>query len=200
MNTRKMILWITQTAMLLAVAVSSQMYFLPLFGGNPAGNLVVGSINNLCFVLATVTCGFWSGASISACTPFIAFMFGKIVYPQQLIIVALGNIALVFIFWLIYGKKVFGKREAFNWAAASVIGAVSKFLVLWFGMTKIFIEFVLKNDDALPAPQIERMTAVITANFTWSQLATALIGCILAFGVYKVLKPVLYDKAIKTFK
>lgn len=201
MNTRKRILWITQTAMLLAIAVLSQSYLMTLLGGNtPVSQLAVGSIVNFCLVLSTLTSGFWSGASIAIGTTFIAYVMGRIVYPQQVLIVILGNLTLVAIFWLFCGKKIFGKNsnESVNWAIASIIGSVSKFIVLWFGMTKIFIEFVLKNDASLPAPRLQAMTAMITMNFTWTQIVTALTGSIIAFGVYKVLKATLLDKLVKS--
>jgi hypothetical protein len=105
----------------------------------------------------------------------------------------------VFAFWLIFSKRVFGGKLSgiLSWAVASIIGSLAKFLILWLGMTRIFIEFVLKNDAGLAEPQLERMTAMIMANFTWMQLVTATIGCIIAGTAYKVLKPVLFDKIIK---
>jgi hypothetical protein len=91
-----------------------------------------------------------------------------------------------------------GRNETFNWGIAAVTGAISKFMVLWFGMTKIFINFVLTPALADEAPQrLANMTAMITLTFSWPQLATALTGSILAFGVYRVLKPVLFNKKIR---
>ena len=200
MKSRKQILWITQTAMLLAVALISQVYITNLLAFNAlASQLIVGSIVNLCLVLSVLTCGFFSGFSIALCTPFIPFLLGRIVYPQQLIIVALGNLTIVFIFWLICRKKLLGSHlpDSVNWGIASVIGAIAKFLVVWIGMTKIFINLVLKNDAAVTAPKLEKMTAAIMLNFSWSQLATALIGCVLAYAVYRVLKNVLSEKPVK---
>ena len=199
-NMKKRILWITQTAMLLAVAVLSQTYLTPLLGGpgNPLSQLIVGSVVNFCLVLAALTGGFLSGAAISVCAPFIAFISGRIVYPQQIIILALGNLAIVFIFWLVCGKKIFGRHDIFNWGAAAILGSGAKFLVLWLGMTKIFINLVLKNDVALTEAELSRMTAMITLTFTWNQLATALTGSVLAFIIYRALKPVISDKKIKT--
>ena len=199
-QTKKRILWITQTAMLLAIAVLSQTYLTPLLGGpgNPVSQLVVGSVVNFCLVLAALTSGFLSGAAIAVCTPFIAFLMGRMVYPQQIIIAALGNTAIVFIFWLICGKKIVGRHDTFNWGTAAIIGSGAKFTVLWFGMTKIFINLVLKNDAALTEAQLTKMTAAITLTFTWNQLATALTGSVLAFIVYRVLKPVFLDKKVKT--
>jgi len=194
------ILWITQTAMLLAIALISQIYLSNLLSFNTvASQLAVGSTVNLCLILATVTCGFFSGFSIAFCTPFIAFISGRIVYPQQVFIAALGNTAIIFIFWLVYRKKIFGAslNDSVNWTIASIIGAVAKFLVLWLGMTKIFINLVLMNDETLTAQKIEQMTAVITLNFTWTQLVTASMGGILSFAVYRVLKNVLFEKPFK---
>ena len=198
---RQQILRLTQTAMLLAIAALSQTYLTPLLGGpgNPVSQLTVGSIVNFCLVLATLACGFTGGAAIAFGTPFIAFLTGRIQWPQQIIILALGNAALVFVFWLICQKKIFGKNsnEIFNWAAASIIGAFAKFTVLWLGMTRIFIQFVLTPALSATEPQrLVNMTSMITLTFSWPQLATALIGCILAGAVYKVLKPVILNKTI----
>jgi len=199
MNIKKQILWITQTAMLLAVAVLSQTYLLTILGGagNPVSQLVVGSIVNFCLALATLTSGFWSGAAISVCAPFIAFLMGRILFPQQIIVVAFGNAALVFMFWLFCSKKILGRNETFNWGVAAISGSLAKFISLWFGITRIIIPFVLANSDR-PPQVIANMTAMMTLTFSWPQLATALTGSILAFGVYRVIKPVLSNKKIKT--
>lgn len=205
-NSRKQILWITQTAMLLAVAVISQIYLTSILSFNPlASQLAVGSIVNLCLVLSTLTCGFFSGFSISVCASFIPLMLGRIVYPQQAFIVALGNTAIVFVFWLVCRKKVSGENsngfsryiQFTRWGTAAIMGALAKFMVLWLGMTKIFINLVLMNDKSLAAPQIEKMTAAIMLNFSWMQIITALTGSALAYIVYRVLKNVLLEKPVQ---
>ena len=197
MKMKKRILWITQTAMLLAIAVISQTYLLMILGGpgNPVSQLVVGSVVNFCLILATLTSGFFSGAAISVCVPLIALLMGRMQIPQQIIVVAFGNLALVFIFWLFCGKKITGKHETFNWGVAAITGAFAKFTVLWFGMIKIIVPFFLANSGR-PPQQITNMTAMITITFTWPQLATALTGSILAFCVYKVVKPIFFSKII----
>ena len=70
---------------------------------------------------------------------------------------------------------------------ASIAASLLKFGVLWLGVTKIFINFFLKNDAVLKAPQISKMTAVISFNYSFPQIATALIGCILIYAIYPVL-------------
>jgi len=185
--------------MLLAIALISQVYLTNLLAFNAlVSQLAVGSIVNLCLVLSVLTCGFFSGFSIAFCTPFIPFLLGRIAYPQQLIIVAFGNLIIVFIFWLVCRKKLFGAnlRESVSWGIATIIGAAAKFLVLWIGMTKIFVDLVLKNDATIPAAKLEKMTAAIAVNFTWSQIVTAAIGCVLAYAVYRVLKNVLLEKPV----
>jgi len=197
LKSKKQILWITQTAMLLAVAVISQIYLTGLLSFNPiASQLAVGSIVNLCLVLSTLRCGFFSGFSISVCASFIPLMLGRIVYPQQAFIVALGNITIVLIFRLLCGQKALGGNSKgfagfIKWGLAAVIGAAAKFLVLWLGMTKIFINLVLLNDAAVNAQQIEKITAAVMLNFSWMQFITALTGSALAFVVYRVLNNVL---------
>jgi len=195
MKTKKYILRITQTAMLLGLTVAAQYYLTGILSFNPyISQLVVGSLVNLFLILATVMCGFWSGFSISTLVPFISFFIGRMPHVWMIPFVALGNTAIVLIFWLICEKKLFGKVFAVNWAAASILGSLLKFGVLWFGVTKIFANFILVNDSALKAPQIEKITSLITFNYSFPQLATALIGSILFYATYPVLKKAAAEK------
>ena len=198
MKTKTRILWITQTAMLLGLTVAAQYFITGMLSFNPyASQLVVGSLVNLFLILATLTCGFFSGLSISVLAPIISFYIGRMPHILMIPFVALGNAAIVFMFWLICGKKIFGRvfsnflnfsNFSINWAVASIAGSLLKFGVLWLGLTKIFINFILLNDAALKAPQIAKMTAVISFNYSFPQLATALVGCVLVYTIYPVLK------------
>jgi len=195
MKTKKQILWITQTAMLLGLTVAAQYFITSLLSFNPyASQLAVGSLVNLFLILATLTCGFFSGFSIAILTPIISFLIGRMPHIFIIPFVALGNLTIVFIFWLVCGKKIFGRifsnfsDFSISWAIASIMGSLLKFTVLWLGVTKIFINFILINDAALKAPQIAKLTSVISFNYSFPQLATSLIGCILVYAVYPVLK------------
>ena len=197
MKTKKQILWITQTALLLGLTVAAQYYLTGILSFNPyLSQLVVGSLVNLFLIISALTCGFWSGFSISALVPFISFALGRMPHIWMIPFVILGNTALVFVFWLICGKKIFGSGFSVNWAASAIIGAFFKFGVLWFGVTKIFINFILPNDAALKAPQIAKMTSLISFNYSFPQLATALIGSILTFSIYPVLKKTVIERTI----
>ena len=195
MKAKKQILWITQTAMLLGLTVAAQYYLTGILSFNTyASQLVVGALVNLFLILATLLCGFFSGFTIASLTPFIAFSLGRMPHIWMIPFVVLGNLSMVLVFWIICRKKILKRNFTINWAAASIIGAVLKFSVLWLGVTQIFINFILKNDAALKPPQIEKMSTTISFNFSFPQLATALIGCILAYAIYPVLKKAVIEK------
>jgi len=195
MKTKKQILRITQTAMLLGLTVAAQYYLTGILSFNPyISQLVVGSLVNMFLILAILICGFWGGFSIAVLVPFISFAIGRMPHIWIIPFVMLGNSVIVFVFWLVCIKKIFGSFFTVNWAVASIAGTLLKFGVLWFGVTKIFINFILVNDTALKAPQIAKMTSVISFNYSFPQLATALIGCILVYAIYPVLKKVVIDE------
>lgn len=192
MKTKKQILWITQTALLLGLTVATQYYLTGFLGGagNPVSQLVVGSLVNLFLILSTLTCGFWSGFSIGTLATFIALSLGRLPHVWLIPFIALGNIAIVFTFWLICRKKIFSTAFAKNWAVAAITGALLKFGVLWLGVTQVCLKFILNAD--LKPPQIE----LLTFTFSFPQLATALIGSILAFAIYPVLQRIITERTI----
>ena len=198
MKTRKQILWITQTAMLLGLTVATQYYLTGILSFNLyVSQLVVGSLVNLFLILATLTCGFFSGFTISVLTPVISFALARMPHVLMIPFVAMGNSTLVFIFWLICVKKTFNQDFSMNWAAASIIGSIFKFGVLWFGITQIFVNFILINDAALSSTQIKNISSIISVNYSFPQLTTAFIGCILVYAIYPVLKKAVIEKTVK---
>ena len=195
MKPRKQILWITQTAMLLGLTVAAQYFITSMLSFNQyLSQLVVGSLVNLFLILATLACGFFSGFSIAILAPVISFLIGRMPFVLMIPFVASGNLAIVFVFWLICGEKILSRNFTVNWAVASIMGSVLKFTVLWLGVTKIFINFILINDAALKPPQIAKMTTLISFNYSFPQLATALIGCVLVYAVYPVVKKTAIEK------
>jgi|GEM_PF-1241602 len=182
MKTKKRILWVTQTAMLLGLTVAAQYYLTTMLSFNTyLSQLVVGSLVNMFLILSTLMCGFWSGFSISVLAPFIALSLGRLPHVWIMPFVAAGNLAIVAVFWLICRKKIFNFGFSINWAVSAFAGSLLKFTVLFFGVTKIFIEFILKNDAALKAPQIAKMSENLSFMFSLPQLASALIR--LYFGI-----------------
>ena len=199
MKTKNQILWITQTAMLLGLTIATQYYVTSALSFNTyLSQIVVGSLVNLFLIISVVTCGFFSGLSISVLAPFISFFVGRMPHIWMIPFVALGNTAIVFVFWLICRKKILGSSFLINWAVASVLGPLLKFGVLWLGVTQIFVKLILINDGSLQPQQIGRMSEIISFNFSFLQLITAFSGCILAYTIYPALKKAVIAKPLNS--
>lgn len=198
MKIKKQILWITQTALLLGLTVAAQYYLTTVLGGgaNPVSQLAVGSLVNLFLILSTLICGFWSGFSVSLLAPLIAVSLGRIPHPWLVPFIILGNIAIVFIFWLICRNNIIKKSFSIKWAAAAILGAIFKFGVLWLGATQIFINFILVNDASLTPAKITAMSSAIQFTFSFPQLATALTGSILAYAIYPILQKTVIERTV----
>ena len=159
------ILWITRTAVMMALLVTLQ------WATSGLGQFVTGSCVNAVLVVAALTAGLWSGVAVALLSPFCAFLLG--IGPKLIQIVpaiALGNVALVLLAaWLLGGKALFWWGKALGIAAA----AAGKFLVLYLAVVQVVIPLM---GDALKAKQVETFTAM----FSWPQLVTALIGTTIA--------------------
>ena len=177
----KKVLWITRTAVLLALLIAVQWATSPTQAF--AGQYITGSLVNCVLAVAALLGGFWSGVVVALVSPFCAFLLG--IGPQLIQIVpaiALGNVALVLLAaWLLGGKALFWWGKAFGIAAA----AAGKFLVLYLAVIQVFIPLM---GEALKPKQVETFTAM----FSWPQLVTALIGTTIAVLIAPVLR-----KAIK---
>ena len=162
MDNKKRILWITRTAVFLALLVVSQAATAPL--GNP---LVTGSIVNLLLVLTVMTCGVASGASVALISPVVAKLIG--IGPLWTLIpfIMVGNVTLVLIWFLIGNRKLAGNQYV-TYLVAAVIAAVGKCGVLYLGVVRIAVPVLL----GLPEPQ----ATVISNMFSIPQLITALVG------------------------
>ena len=169
---RKYILWITQTALLIAMVVATQAAF-------GSSQFVTGSIVNFILVAATILAGVSSGVVVGIISPVMSFIIiGRPVFPVLLPFIALGNFVLVVAVYLI-SVKSYENLDIIAYArmgAAAVAGSVLKFLVLFIGIVRIAVPFLIPG--ILP-PQ----TAMLSHTFSWPQLVTALIGSIIAMVV-----------------
>lgn len=170
---KKKILWITQTAVMLALLVVLQWLT------KPFGQLVTGSCVNTVLAVAVLMGGFWSGAAVALISPFVAFLFG--IGPQLLPIVpaiAAGNLVFVGALYLIcrFVPRLLGKLLA--WLGAAV---------LKFGALYLLVVQLLCRVLPLKQPQIDTFTGM----FSLPQLITALIGGGIAFLIVPVLKKAL---------
>ena len=173
----KKVLWITQTAIVIALLVVLQAVTAPL--GN---TIITGSLVNLMLIIGVMIGGLASGLTIALISPSFAMLFG-IGPPFGLLIpfITLGNIVLVFC-WHFLGKKHFAAPIVVS-VSAAVVAAVAKFATLYLGVVKVAVPLFLK----LPAPQATKISAM----FSLPQLLTALIGGGLAILILPVLKKAL---------
>ena len=164
-------LWITETAVLLALLVGLQ------FVTKAMGQFVTGSCVNLVLGVAVLTAGLWSGVTVAVLSPFCAFLVG--IGPAFLPIVpmvAVGNTVLVVLLHLLCRDR---KPMAY---VGMAVAAVAKFVALWLLIVVVVLPML-----GLP----EKQQAVLSASFTWPQLVTALIGGVLAVSIAPTIRKAL---------
>lgn len=177
------ILWITRTAVLIALLIVFQWGLSSLSGQN---QLVVGPAVNLVLIIAAVISGLYSGITVAVVSPFLAFVLG--VGPKIIGVIpfiALGNLVLVLI-WYFIAKNASATVDGYiRMAIALVVGAGVKFAVLYLSIVKLAIPFLL----SLSEPQAKVMSQM----FGVTQLYTAVIGGAIALIVIPILR-----KAVKS--
>ena len=179
----KQIKQLVTTAVLLALSIVFQNLRL-LLGVNPASTYVIGSLVNICLILAAVMVNVWAGLAISVASPLFALLQGHAQAPM-LPWIMLGNGVLVVIFALLAvpGYRKGGKAALLAWAVAGVVGVLIKFCVIAAG-----------NALVLSAKQGTAFAAMLVAGGTAQvqQIITGLIAVVLTYLVLPQLK-----KAIK---
>ena len=171
----KKTLWITETAVMIALLVALQ------WATKPLGQFVTGSCVNLVLGVSVLVGGLWCGLTVALVSPFFAFLLG--IGPAFLPIVpmvAVGNMVLVVILHLLASRD---KIAARSYLAVAV--AVTKFLALWLLIVKL----------VLPTLGLaEKQVAAISASFSWPQLVTAAIGGVLAVTIAPLIRKALRSK------
>ncbi len=175
----KKILWITETAVMLALLVALQALT------KPFGQLVTGSCVNGVLAITALLVGMSGGITVALISPVCAFLFG--IAPNFITVLPImaGNVCFVVLLSLISGKPVW--RQPVALAAA----AGAKFAVLYLLVVKVicgvaysaFLGKKLGDMVLLTMPMIQKLPAM----FSLPQLFTALIGG----GVALLITPVL---------
>lgn len=170
---KKKILWITRTAIFIALLVVVQ------FATKPLGQLVTGSLVNLILIMSVMTCGISSGVTVAVLSPVFATLLG-IGTPLWILVpfIILGNSVIILI-WYFIGILAFKDRIP-GYLIALPAGAAGKFLVLYLTIVKLLLPVLV----SLPVKQ----TAALAAAFSFTQLFTALIGGALAAAALPVIK------------
>ncbi len=179
---RKKILWITQTALMLALLVTLQYLTKPL------GQLVTGSFVNAVLAISVLAGGLSSGLTVALISPVMAFLLG--IAPQIVTVPAImaGNCVFVTVLYVLSGRE--GRKplwKILGWLAA----AAAKFAVLYAIVGWVICG--LLADALLAAGTLKPpMLTALPATFGWMQLVTALIG-----GAVAMPMAALVRKAIK---
>lgn len=179
---KKNVLWITQTAAMLALLVALQAITKPL------GQLVTGSFVNAVLASTVFIAGISSGVTVAVISPVLAYLLG--IAPQILTVPAImvGNTVFVAVMYVAAGKdskKLL--RKVIAWAAA----AAAKFVVLYAIVVRLICG-VLSEGLLASGALKEPMLKVLPATFSWLQLATALIGGAVALLIAPMLRKALH--------
>ena len=173
----KKVLWITETAVMLALLVALQAITKPM------GQLVTGSFVNAVLAVTALVAGLYSGITVAVISPVLAYLLG--IAPQILTVPAImvGNSVFVIALYFIAGKD---SKKVVRQVVAWIVAAAGKFaalyaIVVWL-ICGVFAEGLLVS-GALKAPMLK----ALPATFSWPQLFTALIGG----GVALLIAPVL---------
>ncbi len=179
---KKKVLWLTSTAMMIAVLVALQYITKPL------GQLVTGSCVNLVLAVTALVVGLSGGVTVALVSPVMAYLLG--IAPQILTVPAImvGNTVFVVMLYLLVSRSE-GKAsvQIVGW----ILAAVAKFATLYFIVAKLICG-VLASSLLASGALKEPMLKALPATFSWPQLITALIGG----GIALVIVPVI-RKAIK---
>lgn len=165
--------WITRTAVILALAVTVQLFRLP----PPANQVVTGPLVNALLILAAILVGPGAGVLVGCLTPMIAYMFGIMAFAPMVPFIMAANAVLVLVFYMVMRKKEDDKliRLGLVSVLAVVVASAAKFLVFY-----ITVNYGIKLINfVLPGPA--------AAVFGVMQLYTALAGGALALLLGKYL-------------
>ena len=115
---RKKLLWITETAVMLALLVSLQWITKPM------GQLVTGSVVNAVLAVTVLASGLPSGITVAFISPVLAYLLN--IAPQILTVPAImvGNTVYVLLLYFLAGKD---SRKILRHLAAWIAAAAAKF-------------------------------------------------------------------------
>lgn len=179
----KKVLWITETAIMLALLVSLQAVTKPL------GQLVTGSFVNAALAITVLLAGMSSGITVALVSPIFAFLLGIAPNFVTVLPIMLGNVAFVVLLYLIAGK---GLKPFWRQPVALVTAAAVKFGILYFLVVEVICGLAsgallgkkLGSVVVLAPPMLEMLPTM----FAWPQLFTALIGGTVALLIVPMLK------------
>ena len=176
---RTRILWVTETAVMLALLVALQ-YLTKGFG-----QLVTGTCVNAILAITVILAGLGSGITVAVVSPVLAYLLG--IAPQILAVPAImiGNSVFIILLHLLGVDR----KPALQ-TVGLLAAAACKFGVLYLIVTKVICG--LLAESLLAAGTLKQpMLQALPAAFSWPQLFTALIGGGIALLIAPALKKAL---------
>ena len=176
---KKRTLWITETAVMLALLVTLQ------WATKPLGQLITGSCVNTVLAVTVLMSGMGSGIIVALTSPVMAYLLGVAPNLATVPAIMVGNALFVIVWKWVDGKALWRRIAA--WLTA----AVAKFTVLYALVVWVICGVAA---DALLAQGILKapMLKMLPASFGMSQLITALIGGVVAILLVPLLKKALH--------
>ena len=175
---------IAMTAILLAICIASQfLKNLSMF--------ITGPIINAVIILAVAECGLVPGIIISIITPITSFFItgSPIVaaIPYIMPCIMLGNVILALAVG-IFSKRENGLIVSKTMITPMIWGVIVKSIFMGVSISLILIPMFLPE-------KMQAKMAVFQTTFSFNQLYTGLIGCVLAMFIYKILLRLEINKA-----
>lgn len=184
---RKKILWITETAVMLALLVTLQAIT------KPVGQLVTGSCVNAVLAITVLLAGMSSGITVALISPVCAYLFGIAPNFVTVLPVMIGNVCFVVLLRLLAGSS---HKPVWRQPVALVTAAGVKFAVLYVLVVKVICGIASGallgkklGEVVVLAPPMLKMLPTM---FAWPQLFTALIGGTAALLITPVLRKALH--------
>ncbi len=174
----KRILWITQTALLLALLIALQWLTKPM------GQVVTGSCVNLILAVAALVAGLGSGLTVALLSPLFAWLLGIAPLAVAVPAIMAGNAVYAVVLHLLCagGKGWLSRALGLAAAAAAKFGVLFA-LVQWV-ICGVALPLLKEQGVKVPA-------AVLAVNFGWLQLVTAAVGGGVALALTPALKKAL---------
>jgi hypothetical protein len=167
----KSVLFITTTAMLLALTIVFQLLMRSIIPAGILQQIVMGSLVNLCLIVAAGIAGVWSGVIISVIAPVVSLALGHMPLAWLLPFVMIGNALIVVIYWLFMKKsQILG----------FTVGAAAKTAFLWAGVVLAGLSFLGAS---------EAQAKAISLAYSWPQLITGIVGGVISLPIVKALRP-----------
>ena len=184
---KKKTLWLTETAVMLALLITLQALTKPL------GQLVTGSCVNAVLAIAVLLIGMSSGITVAVISPVCAYLLGIAPNFVTVLPIMIGNVCFVVLLRLIAGKshKPVWKQPVALISAAGVKSGVLYLLVVKVicGVASGALLGKKLGDIVVLAPP---MLTLLPTMFAWRQLFTALIGGAVALLIAPVLRKALH--------